>query len=218
MDDSIFNGTVFDGTHQQHHTDRHEQHDALTAILPNQKNIRPLECLVYFIAILHEQKGNQTTLRLISLGMSTLLDPVIRDQIQHRIAALTPSNPRQWGKMSVSQMVQHNLIWNAWMLGKKPYRYKQEWIGRLFGKWALRRMIRDQQPIAKNIPTSRQFIPSIHVSAFEEDKVKWQAFIKCYADLDNPAFVHDFFGKMTKEEMGILAYKHSDHHLRQFGV
>jgi hypothetical protein len=33
----------------------------------------------------------------------------------------------------------------------------------------------------------------------------------------NAGFVHPFFGRMTQEETGVLAYKHSDHHLRQFG-
>jgi len=30
------------------------------------------------------------------------------------------------------------------------------------------------------------------------------------------SFVHPFFGKMTKEQIGYHAYKHIDHHLRQF--
>jgi hypothetical protein len=34
----------------------------------------------------------------------------------------------------------------------------------------------------------------------------------------NEDFIHDFFGKMTKEQIGVFAYKHTDHHLRQFGV
>jgi len=28
--------------------------------------------------------------------------------------------------------------------------------------------------------------------------------------------MHPFFGKMTKEQVGYLAYKHTDHHLWQF--
>ncbi|HLW39010.1 MAG TPA: hypothetical protein VKX31_01370 [Brumimicrobium sp.] len=45
-----------------------------------------------------------------------------------------------------------------------------------------------------------------------------QVFIKEYESYQNPNFVHDFFGEMTNEEIGILIYKHCDHHLRQFGV
>jgi hypothetical protein len=39
-----------------------------------------------------------------------------------------------------------------------------------------------------------------------------------YAHYANPSFFHTFFGKMTKEQVGQLVYKHADHHLRQFGV
>ena len=46
----------------------------------------------------------------------------------------------------------------------------------------------------------------------------WIDLIADYADFSNSRFVHDFFGKMTREEIGILAYKHTDHHLRQFGA
>lgn len=35
--------------------------------------------------------------------------------------------------------------------------------------------------------------------------------------VDNPAYLHDFFGKMTREQIGIFAFKLMDHHLRQFG-
>ena len=40
--------------------------------------------------------------------------------------------------------------------------------------------------------------------------------IEEYEHYSNPDFIHDFFGKMTKEQIGLLAYKHTDHHLRQF--
>jgi len=42
--------------------------------------------------------------------------------------------------------------------------------------------------------------------------------IEQYADYNNPKFIHPFFGPMTKEQIGFFAYKHSDHHLRQFGA
>jgi hypothetical protein len=44
----------------------------------------------------------------------------------------------------------------------------------------------------------------------------WIEQITEYGDFSNPAFIHDFFGKMTNEQIGIFAYKHFDHHLRQF--
>ncbi|MFZ6013453.1 MAG: hypothetical protein ACOYXT_24130 [Bacteroidota bacterium] len=46
--------------------------------------------------------------------------------------------------------------------------------------------------------------------------MKWTALIEGYTHFHNPDFVHDFFGNMTVEEIGYFAYKHNDHHLRQF--
>ena len=48
--------------------------------------------------------------------------------------------------------------------------------------------------------------------------MKWIALIEGYAQYSNTDFVHAFFGKMTKEQVGIMTYKHTDHHLRQFNV
>jgi hypothetical protein len=39
-----------------------------------------------------------------------------------------------------------------------------------------------------------------------------------YEHYSNPDFIHDFFGRMTREQVGQLAYKHTDHHLRPFGA
>jgi hypothetical protein len=52
----------------------------------------------------------------------------------------------------------------------------------------------------------------------EAEKSKWVDLIKSYENFDNPDFIHDFFGKMTRTQIGVLVYKHCDHHLRQFGV
>jgi hypothetical protein len=35
---------------------------------------------------------------------------------------------------------------------------------------------------------------------------------------DHECLYHPFFGKMSAKEWGLIAHKHMDHHLRQFGV
>lgn len=56
-----------------------------------------------------------------------------------------------------------------------------------------------------------------HLENFGE-KEEWRELTKAYGAYNNPKFVHDFFGRMTLEQIGILVYKHCDHHLRQFGA
>jgi len=44
----------------------------------------------------------------------------------------------------------------------------------------------------------------------------WASMLEEYVDSDNPGFVHDFFGRMTRKQIGVLVHKHTDHHLGQF--
>jgi hypothetical protein len=118
--------------------------------------------------------------------------------------------------MNVFQMVRHCTTWEEWILGKNQYKYKQEFLGFIFGKMALRKMIDTEKPFDRNVPTSDQFKIKETSGDIESEKKKWIALINDYENYSNPGFIHDFFGKMTKEQIGRLAYKHTDHHLRQF--
>lgn len=148
---------------------------------------------------------------------NTIFDRETREKLITRIAQLDENNRAVWGKMNLLQMLKHNTYWNEWMLGTaRTYTYKQELLGKLFGKYALRKMIKDDRPFDKNIPTSKQFKVSETHGEITAEKAKWTSLIQAYENYHNPDFVHDFFGKMTAEQIGILVYKHCDHHLRQF--
>lgn len=103
-------------------------------------------------------------------------------------------------------------------MGKKNYTYRQEFIGFLFGKMALRRMLKDDEPFDRNVPTSEKFKVKETIGDIEAEKRKWIELLHDYDHYSNPNFIHDFFGKMSTEQIGQLAYKHTDHHLRQFGA
>jgi hypothetical protein len=150
--------------------------------------------------------------------MKTIFDNSERDQLINRIKSVNKNNTAQWGKMNLSQMLMHCTNWDEWILGKNKRVYKQAFIGFIFGKMALKNMIKDDSPIRKNVPTSSQFKIKETEVDLESEKRKWVSLIESYEHYSNPDFIHDFFGKMTKEQIGILAYKHSDHHLRQFGA
>ena len=77
-------------------------------------------------------------------------------------------------------------------------------------------MLKNEKPLAKNSPTSPAFkIKELDGNLLVE-KQQWMALIEEYGRFTNNDFVHWFFGKMTKEQVGYFAYKHIDHHLRQF--
>lgn len=150
--------------------------------------------------------------------MKTIFDKSIREELIGRIKRINQNNKAEWGKMNVFQMLKHNTYWNGWILGNDDHTYKQTFMGKIFGKIALKKMIKDEKPFDKNIPTSDQFKVKELNGDLESEKSRWISLLCEYKNYSNPNFVHDFFGKMSKEQIGVLVYKHTDHHLNQFGV
>ena len=150
--------------------------------------------------------------------MKSIFDKSTRDELITRIKSLNENNQAQWGKMNVFQMVKHNSYWSSWVLGDGHHKYNQSFIGKIFGKIVLKKMIKDEKHLDKNVPTSTQFKIKEPDGDLDGEKSKWIDYTKAFEIYNNPHFIHDFFGKMTKDQIGILAYKHADHHLRQFGV
>jgi hypothetical protein len=145
--------------------------------------------------------------------MKTIFDKPTRDELIHRINKLNENSKAQWGKMNVYQMVKHCTLWEELIAGKT--KYKQVFIGRLFGKIALKGLIKDEKPMRRNSPTTPGFKVKGNGNVLSE-KTKWITLIEQHAHFSNPDLVHPFFGKMTAEQIGFLVYKHTDHHLRQF--
>jgi len=150
--------------------------------------------------------------------MKSIFDEATRIELTDRIEALDESNTAQWGKMNVYQMVKHCSLFEEWMLGKNDPVYKQAFIGRLFGKIALRGLLKDESPMKRNMPTTSDLKIKESAGDLKSEKKKWMTLIEEYEHYSNPEFIHDFFGKMTIEQIGFLAYKHTDHHLRQFSA
>jgi hypothetical protein len=146
--------------------------------------------------------------------MKSIFDQSAREEIKERVLLLGEDSHAQWGKMNVGQMMRHCTKWDEMALGKT--KYKQSFIGKLFGKIALKDMMKDE-PAKKNLPTVPSFKIKEHVDMAEE-KIKWLGLLNEYGHYTGSGFMHPFFGMMTKEQTGYMVYKHTDHHLRQFNA
>lgn len=147
--------------------------------------------------------------------MKTVFDKTTRDELINRVNSLNEKSTSLWGKMNVYQMVKHCTLWEEMMQGKR--KYKQAFIGRFFGKMALKNVLKNDAPLKRSTPT----LPELKITGSGDvavEKAKWISKIEGYVDFSNDGFVHPFFGRMTKEQIGCVVYKHIDHHLRQFGV
>jgi len=149
--------------------------------------------------------------------MKTIFDQDTRIELINRIASLNVDSKPLWGKMNIYQMTKHCTRWDEWVLGTHQQVYRQTFLGKIFGKMALRSSVKDDTPMQKNMPAGDLKVTET-TGDVELQKQHWIHRVREYEHYANDAFIHDFFGKMTKEQIGIFAYKHADHHLRQFNV
>jgi len=146
--------------------------------------------------------------------MKSIFDKTNRDEIIARIKALDVNSKAQWGKMNVYQMMEHCARWEEMIAGR--LQSKRALLGRIFGKMALKDFLKEDKPLRRNSPTIPQLIVKETDGDIQAEKARWIALIEENANFSQPVFVHPFFGEMTKDQIGCLAYRHLDHHLRQF--
>lgn len=146
--------------------------------------------------------------------MKSIFSDSTRDELINRINSLNEGSIAQWGKMNVYQMVKHCILCEEMYLGKT--KYKRNLLGFLFGKIALNKLMKDEAPKKRNSPTKSNFKNLELTGNFDGEKSKWIRLVKEYETYSENNFVHWFYGKMTKDQIGISVFKHIDHHLRQF--
>lgn len=141
------------------------------------------------------------------------------DDNQHliaRINQLTPVSQRQWGKMSVDQMLSHCVAPIDIAFGNKTL--KANFLFSLLGRMIKKKVINSPE-FKKNSPTAPDFI---RTGSYDFDKTKVELIEKVEKFKDGTQViktnVHPFFGPMSAEDWDNLQWKHLDHHLRQFGV
>ncbi|BAU53178.1 DUF1569 domain-containing protein [Mucilaginibacter gotjawali] len=134
-----------------------------------------------------------------------------------RINKLTPSTTALWGKMNVSQMLAHSQT--TLMLALGEMKMKRAFIGLIFGKLALKKILNDNE-LDKHLPTFKE-AKITDQRNFEEEKAKLIGLLKRFRKAGPDGLAkdpHPFFGALTPDEYDRMNAKHLDHHLRQFGV
>jgi len=147
--------------------------------------------------------------------MKTIFDSHHRNELIGRIRSLSTGNQARWGKMDVYQMLTHCILSEELYLEKT--KYGRLFIGRLFGGMALKGILKDEMPMKKNLPTHPLFKISGSGDVLTQQE-KWVALLNEYAGYNGKGLVHPFFGHMNRDQVGVYVYKHTDHHLRQFGA
>lgn len=151
--------------------------------------------------------------------MSPLADASARQQLRHRIEALKPDSPRQWGSMTAHQMICHLTDSFRLTTGEKGAGEVQTWFTRNVLKFVA---LNVPIPWPKGVdtpPEMDQKVGGTPPVQFEEDRSLLLSYFDrfCRQPREFTPGSHPIFGEMKDQEWDRWAYLHIDHHLRQFG-
>ncbi|HEX8249656.1 MAG TPA: DUF1569 domain-containing protein [Pyrinomonadaceae bacterium] len=137
----------------------------------------------------------------------------------NRINRLTPESKALWGKMNVSEMLCHCADGLRMATGEREVADKSNFLFRTI----LKPLVIYALPMPKGAPTAKEINPMIDGTKPTDFEADRQALISCIENmcslLENHAWApHAAFGKMNRKQWGLLAHKHIDHHLKQFGA
>jgi hypothetical protein len=144
----------------------------------------------------------------------SLLDEVVYENCLERIDSLTPESPPRWGSMSVAQMLAHCAEVQEVMNGK-PLE-GTPWLLRLAGP-LIKRAVLSRRPYRRGARTHPQYLQTSK-KRFEPEKGRLLEALAAFRAAGAQGARHPLFGPLSAEEAGWGAFKHVDHHLRQFGA
>lgn len=150
--------------------------------------------------------------------MKSLFDPAQSADMIARIDRLRADSPRLWGKMTAPQMLAHCSVAMEYAVG--DHNPPRMFIGRIMGGFIKRLAIGNDKPMARNSPTA----PGLLITGdrdFAAEHARLRGLVARFASAGAAGCTthpHTFFGRMRPDEWGILMYKHTDHHLRQFSA
>jgi len=149
------------------------------------------------------------------IKMKNIFDTVIKDEILNRLDNLNVNSNRNWGKMTITQMLAH--CTRAMKIANGETKLKRVFIGRIIGPFVKSFYYNDKR-YPKNVKMGIDpFVPD--KSLFEKERNELKGIIKVFSEggeSKSTTYPHPFFGYFTPEQWGKAVYKHLDHHLRQF--
>ena len=139
------------------------------------------------------------------------------EQIINRAKELQPGSKAVWGKMNATEMLLHCNRCNEQIFEggqfEKGTTVKQ-YLLRILALYIAPRFKKGLHGDPRNETKGK-----IAVSQFEKERERFIALVGRFPDHKKPMVLpHVAFGTISTREWGIAAYKHMDHHLRQFGV
>jgi len=150
--------------------------------------------------------------------MRTVGRPAVVAHLTDRVRGLSVDAPRQWGKMNVQQMLAHVAGSMEWVLsggdaqaewGDQANRFIKFIAFRVPLPWP-KGIPNPNDPASVEVPVEKFDALRQRVVRGLEEMGRWEV-----TEATPP---HPAFGPLTTWEWHRWAFKHADHHLKQFGA
>ena len=148
--------------------------------------------------------------------MGSILNEVDRTAIRERIASVTSASVPRWGRMDVRAMLTHLKQSALMALGELPVACKNK---RAFQVFPIKHLILHVVPFPKGAPTAPELLvpDAAPVDAIQSELASLIERIGA-GPREGYGPVHPLLGRLSFREWGVATYKHTEHHLRQFGA
>ena len=150
------------------------------------------------------------------MSTRSILNEGDRTAIVSRLRSLSTASPRQWGNMDVAGMLKHLRLSALMAVGELSLPSANK---RAFQVFPLKHLILYVVPFPKGAPTA----PGLKCEpgeSFEEERAGLLELLERIGSgsREGAGPAHPLFGPLTRSEWGVCTYKHTDHHLKQFGA
>jgi len=148
--------------------------------------------------------------------MPSLWDAPVRQAMRDRVSRLTPASTPRWGKLNVAGMLAH--VNDSYRMATGELAVAPKWLP--FRYPPLRQLIVYVMPLPKGAPTAPELIARSSTAEFEAERAAFMVWMERLGTVTSSSQLvpHPAFGHLSHKEYGVLMAKHTDHHLRQFGV
>jgi len=148
--------------------------------------------------------------------VKTLWQEEWRAELAERLRRVDPETKPRWGRMNAAQMAAH--LNDAIRMASGDLAVRS--VGTPLRYPPLKQLVIYLAPIPKGVPTARELIARVDRAQWAEESAAFPGLLERFAvrGPSAPMPDHPAFGRMSARAWGVLAYRHADHHLRQFGV
>jgi hypothetical protein len=152
--------------------------------------------------------------------VKTVADAEVLSSLKERLGALRPDSRRRWGTLTPHEMLCHLGDATEMVTGVRPRKHPVPHRHRRLLKWIV---LWSAMPWPRGRPTNPMHNPraeGTRPSVFAKDLVRLLAGLDTLAAATEGSLepAHGLLGTMTTRDWQRWAYRHTDYHLRQFGL